>query len=152
MSSTKSTERLNSFSFSARLERLLEGKGKAEFARSIGILPQQLSRYLKGRVPDLKTLLKIAAATEKSVEWLVTGEETGQTPSGAMMVAEQPLRYNTRPDLSVEEGELVDMLLAVLRGRNRENVEAIKSNIKAFHKSREMASEPLLPTQRKAAG
>lgn len=44
------------------------------------------------------------------------------------------------------------MLRAILRGRNRENVEAIKSNIKAFYKSREMASEPLHPTQRKATG
>lgn len=55
-------------------------------------------------------------------------------------------------DAGPEERELISMLLAILRGRNRENVEAIKSNIKAFYKSREMDSEPMLPTQRKAAG
>lgn len=127
------------------------GRGKADFARSLGILPQQLSRYLKGRVPDLKTLLKIAKATGKSVEWLVAGEEAGQKPSGAVAVSEPQAPYGAGLGLTREEKELVGMLLAILRGRNRENVQAIKSNIRAFYKSREMA-EPLLPTQRKAAG
>lgn len=54
--------------------------------------------------------------------------------------------------MTKDERELICMLLAILRGRNRENVEAIKSNIRAFYKSREMESEPLLPTQRKAVG
>lgn len=128
------------------------GRGKADFAHSIGILPQQLSRYLKGRVPDLKTLLKIAEATGKSVEWLVTGTEADQEPRGASVVTGPQAQHRALPDLTREERELVDMLLAVLRGRNRENVEAIRSNIKAFYKSREMASAPVLPTQRKATG
>jgi len=134
----------------------LEGKSKAGFARSIEILPQQLSRYLKGRVPDLKTLLKIAAATGKSVEWLVSGEELGRKPAEVMCAQEAPAEHLPSSPRSQavtqEEREFVDMLLAILRSRNRENVEAIRSNIKAFYKSREMASEPLLPTQRKAAG
>lgn len=138
--------------FAERLSAQIGWKKKGKFARAIGIQPVQLSRYLKGQVPDLRVLFKLAEATGKSVEWLVTGADVGQKPASAMMVAESQAPYGATPDLTREEKELVRMLLAVLRGRNRENVQAIKSNIKAFYKSREMDSEPMLPTQRKAAG
>lgn len=138
--------------FAERLAAQIGWKKKGEFARALGIQPVQLSRYLKGQVPDLKTLFKLAAATGKSVEWLVTGEEANQKTRGAMMVSESQAPYGAEPDLTREEKEIIRMLLAILRGRNRENVQAIKSNVKAFYKSREMASEPMLPTQRKAAG
>lgn len=65
--------------FAERLAAQIGWKKKGEFARALGIQPVQLSRYLKGQVPDLKTLLKLAEATGKSVEWLVTGEEAQAT-------------------------------------------------------------------------
>jgi transcriptional regulator with XRE-family HTH domain len=77
--------------FSARLAHLIQQEGgrakKQAFARRIGVKPQQLSRYLKGQVPDVSTLLAIAEVGQVSVDWLLTGcegrggEERGASPS-----------------------------------------------------------------------
>lgn len=135
--------------FAERLASLIPRGQKGVFARRAGLAPQQLSCYLKGQVPYIDTLQRLATAGGCTVEWLLTGAEPTTKPS---VVSEPMTPYNAAPDLTREEEELMDMLLAVLRGRNQENVEAIKSNIRAFYKSREMASEPMLPTRRKAAG
>ena len=77
--------------FSERLAHLITQEGgrakKQAFARRIGVKPQQLSRYLKGQLPDAPTLLAIAEAGRVSVDWLLTGrevrdeEERGASPS-----------------------------------------------------------------------
>jgi transcriptional regulator with XRE-family HTH domain len=68
--------------FSQRLALLIQregGRGKKQaFARKIGVKPQQLSRYLKGQVPDAPILLTIAAVGQVSVDWLLTGREPGE--------------------------------------------------------------------------
>ena len=68
--------------FSQRLALLIQregGRGKKQtFARKIGVKPQQLSRYLKGQIPDARTLLAIAAVGQVSVDWLLTGREPGE--------------------------------------------------------------------------
>src|SRR5262245_51775067 len=65
--------------FSERLAHLITKEGgrakKQAFARRIGVKPQQLSRYLKGQVPDAPTLLAIAEVGQVSVDWLLTGRE-----------------------------------------------------------------------------
>jgi transcriptional regulator with XRE-family HTH domain len=65
--------------FSERLRCVIEweeGRGKKQaFARKIGVKPQQLSRYLHGRIPDAPTLLAVAEAGQVSVDWLLTGRE-----------------------------------------------------------------------------
>ena len=65
--------------FSERLRRVIEreeGRGKKQaFARKIGVKPQQLSRYLHGRIPDAPALLAIAEVGQVSVDWLLTGRE-----------------------------------------------------------------------------
>ena len=65
--------------FSERLAHLIKQEGgrakKQAFARRIGIKPQQLSRYLKGQVPDVPTLLAIAEVGQVSLDWLLTGRE-----------------------------------------------------------------------------
>jgi transcriptional regulator with XRE-family HTH domain len=77
--------------FSARLAHLIKHEGgrakKQAFARRIGVKPQQLSRYLKGQLPDAPTLLAIAEVGQVSIDWLLTGrevrggEEQGGSPS-----------------------------------------------------------------------
>ena len=77
--------------FSERLAHLIKQEGdrakKQAFARRIGVKPQQLSRYLKGQLPDAPTLLAIAEAGQVSIDWLLTGrevrggEERGASPS-----------------------------------------------------------------------
>jgi transcriptional regulator with XRE-family HTH domain len=65
--------------FSERLARLItqeNGRAKKQaFARRIGVKPQQLSRYLKGQLPDVSTLLAIAEVGQVSIDWLLTGRE-----------------------------------------------------------------------------
>ena len=65
--------------FGERLARVIQQEGgrakKQAFARKIGVKPQQLSRYLKGQLPDASTLLAIAEAGQVSVDWLLTGRE-----------------------------------------------------------------------------
>jgi transcriptional regulator with XRE-family HTH domain len=77
--------------FSERLAHLVKqesGRAKKQaFARRIGVKPQQLSRYLKGQLPDAPTLLAIAEVGQVSIDWLLTGrevrggEERGASPS-----------------------------------------------------------------------
>ena len=65
--------------FSERLAHLVKqesGRAKKQaFARRIGVKPQQLSRYLKGQLPDAPTLLAIAEVGQVSIDWLLTGRE-----------------------------------------------------------------------------
>lgn len=65
--------------FSQRLALLIQrerGRGKKQaFAQKIRVKPQQLSRYLKGQIPDAPTLLTIAEMGQVSVDWLLTGRE-----------------------------------------------------------------------------
>lgn len=48
---------------------------KQAFARKIGVRPHQLSRYLGGQLPRISTLIRIAAVTGESLDWLVLGKE-----------------------------------------------------------------------------
>jgi transcriptional regulator with XRE-family HTH domain len=81
--------------FSKRLALLIQrerGRGKKQvFARKIGVKPQQLSRYLKGQIPDTRTLLAIAEVGQVSVDWLLTGREAWAREGIELPDAAQPL-------------------------------------------------------------
>jgi transcriptional regulator with XRE-family HTH domain len=101
--------------FSQRLALLIQredGRGKKQaFARKIGVKPQQLSRYLKGQIPDAPTLLAIATVGEVAVDWLLTGGEPGEAaePVNQSTLHQALLRRLSRLPLPV-----VQMLLRVL--------------------------------------
>src|SRR5919198_3638933 len=65
--------------FSERLALVVareRGRGKKQaFARKIGVKPAQLSRYLKGQIPDPPVLVAIAEAGRVSLDWLLMGRE-----------------------------------------------------------------------------
>jgi transcriptional regulator with XRE-family HTH domain len=79
--------------FSERLASLVKREGgrakKQLFARKIGVKPQQLSRYLKGQMPDAPTLVAIAEVGQVSVDWLLTGREAPGREAGAVPPAAQ---------------------------------------------------------------
>ena len=83
--------------FSERLRRVIEreeGRGKKQaFARKIGVKPQQLSRYLHGRIPHVPTLLAIAEAGQVSVDWLLRGREA----LGIFRVLDELEKYGIKP-------------------------------------------------------
>ena len=62
---------------SKRIEslRLELNDNKGEFAKRVGVQPQQYSRYIKGQAPSLEVIMRIANACDVTLAWLQTGEE-----------------------------------------------------------------------------
>jgi transcriptional regulator with XRE-family HTH domain len=84
------------------------GRGKKQaFARKIGVKPAQLSRYLKGQIPDPPVLIAIAEAGQVSLDWLLMGRE----PWGE---GTAPLQASLLRRLAQLPGPIVTMLLVVL--------------------------------------
>jgi len=51
---------------------------QAQFARELGISQGQLSRYEKGRSEiGAEVLLRLARRSGKTIEWLLTGKDSG---------------------------------------------------------------------------
>ena len=66
-----------------RLKALQEGSGlksKADFLRAVKIQKGQWARYLKGEMPGPRVRQRIADATGRSAEWILTGVEQGPQP------------------------------------------------------------------------
>jgi transcriptional regulator with XRE-family HTH domain len=82
---------------------------KQAFARKIGVKPAQLSRYLKGQIPDPPVLVAIAEAGQVSLDWLLMGREPWRE-GAAPLLASQPLLQR----LAQLPGPMVTILLAVL--------------------------------------
>lgn len=69
-----------------RVAREEKGLSKSDMARVAGVSPSTYSKYettvLKNRIhPKYDVLIKIARTVGKSIDWLVSGEETQVTPS-----------------------------------------------------------------------
>ena len=99
--------------FSARLACVVaqeRGRGKKQaFARKIGVKPGQLSRYLRGQIPDPPVLVAIAAAGQVSLDWLLMGREPGGEGAAHPLLSQLLLQR-----LAQLPGPMVTMLLAVL--------------------------------------
>ncbi|MBX9657130.1 MAG: helix-turn-helix domain-containing protein [Nitrospiraceae bacterium] len=59
--------------FGHRLRLILGSRPKRDVALAMGIRPHQLSRYLRGQVPDAAILIKLSAELGVSMDWLLTG-------------------------------------------------------------------------------
>ena len=59
----------------------------------------------------------------------------------SMIFLGHPIEW--QENYSKDEIDYIDKLIEILRGKNIDNAEAIKSNINAFWKSRNMETEPL---------
>lgn len=64
--------------FKDRLKLLLGETAETVFARRCNVPPSSMRKYLNGSVPGIDKVIKIAEATGKSVQWLVTGEEVAE--------------------------------------------------------------------------
>jgi transcriptional regulator with XRE-family HTH domain len=99
--------------FGERLARVVareRGRGKKQsFARKIGVSPAQLSRYLKGQIPDPPVLVAIAEAGQVSLDWLLMGREPWSERATHLLSSEQLLQR-----LAQLPSPMVAMLLAVL--------------------------------------
>jgi transcriptional regulator with XRE-family HTH domain len=99
--------------FGERLARVVareRGRGKKQaFARKIGVKPAQLSRYLKGQIPDPPVLVAIAEAGQVSLDWLLMGRKPSGEGAAPLLSSEQVLQR-----LAQLPSPMVAMLLAVL--------------------------------------
>ncbi len=70
------------------LRQYLEGRSKADFARTVGIVPVYLSQILSGhRTPSLRLMLRIQEATEGAVDlnsWAPRNDALANGLSGAL--------------------------------------------------------------------
>jgi len=118
----------------------------SRLAKSVNISAGALAQYLKGEsIPGGEILFKLGQQSGRSIDWLLTGKEESVSSKG---VAETDAPYGEIDDLSEEELGYIDMLVEIFKGSNEDNRVAIKSNLKAFHKSRNMP-EPRIKTGRR---
>ena len=73
---------MHSDNFAGRIEAVLEGRSVRGLSRDSGLSETVLRAYVKGSDPSRRAIEALARATGRSVEWLVTGKETGfETPA-----------------------------------------------------------------------
>lgn len=59
-------------------------RGRARFARSVGVSPSTYNYYERGRIPPMTTLLKISETAGVDLRWLLTGEAPSGGPGGSV--------------------------------------------------------------------
>ena len=62
--------------FADRLSQFVKDREKASFGKKIGASGEMVTQYLNGSIPRGDTLFNISKAIGRSVEWLLTGQET----------------------------------------------------------------------------
>lgn len=65
--------------FAARLLSSLADRSKTDFSAQLEIWPNQLSRYLKGQLPEAPILVRMARELGVTVDWLLTGKSESTT-------------------------------------------------------------------------
>ena len=63
-------------------EKVFGPRGRAGFARALGLSPSTYIYYEKGRVPPPEILARAAEVAAVSLPWLVTGEGSPEVPAG----------------------------------------------------------------------
>ena len=87
-------------------------------AHAARISPGTFSRYLEGKsVPGGENLIRIKEATGRSIDWLLTGEDSQVTRA---------------PELTPKEKEYVDKLLRIFREKRERTAVAIMNNLDEF--------------------
>ncbi len=87
-------------------------RGRARFARSLGISPSTYNYYERDRVPPPDLLMKISQITGTDLQWLISGEssdiEIGPMPVPLLNRVKQLL--NQRPELTPALAAFIDLL------------------------------------------
>lgn len=114
--------------FCARLRSAVGSSGitQARLARDIGAHPVSMNRWLKDRVPDYQTTMKLAARLGVRLKWLLTGEEpkepseeekalatsrlSGGTLIGECVLSEEPADYGAQSEAIRLQREIMQRL------------------------------------------
>jgi transcriptional regulator with XRE-family HTH domain len=72
--------------FADRLSQFVGENDRASFAKKIGVSAWMVTKYLTGTVPGSDILLEISRTVNRSMEWLLTGQEHGpHHPQGKVL-------------------------------------------------------------------
>lgn len=58
-------------------------RGRARFARALGVSPSTYNYYERGRIPPMPILLKVSDVSGVDLRWLLTGRLSTEQPAGA---------------------------------------------------------------------
>ncbi len=90
---------------------LAGSRGKADFARKLGISPSTYDYYEKSRTPPADVLIRIAELTGADLLWLLTGREGGGSPAvDHPAVRRAAALLARRPDAAGPLGAFVTLL------------------------------------------
>jgi transcriptional regulator with XRE-family HTH domain len=103
-------------------------RGKAEFARRLGISPQEYERYERGTVPPGEVLVRMCELTGEDLQWLLVGVSgraamviTGTRARHQQLLARLAQLLDEKPELAGPVEAFVDLLVrgAHLQARQR---------------------------------
>ena len=83
---------INPEEVNGRISLLMQkmGTNQKELAELLGVTQPAVSKYLNGRVPPPEVLLKLARATDTTIEWILSGKNL----AAAGRVAEPSAGYS----------------------------------------------------------
>ncbi len=101
----------------AHVRRELYGdRGKASFAKNLGISPSTYNYYETTRVPPAEILVKIADVAGVDLRWLFTGELSAKAVPGDHPVVQRMFKLlAAHPDAAEPLGAFVDLLAKTFR-------------------------------------
>jgi transcriptional regulator with XRE-family HTH domain len=104
--------------FVRRLRAAFGDGSMAEIARRLGVPHATVRNYFRGRLPAPEVLIKIAEATDISLNWLLTGK-------GGMYVSDTPRRASLDRLLDERIGAILDERLRTADSDPEFDVEAM---------------------------
>lgn len=121
-------------SFSENLREIIDFRGiqLKELATKTGISKNTIDNYLSGQksLPNIENGVKIAQSLGVTVEYLVTGKNTGSNNMLSSLIQKD----STSKNILLQDKEIIE-LLQNLKHLKKSDFDAIKSIIKSLAKS-----------------
>lgn len=117
-------------------------KKDKDVAKLLGIEAKQFATAKSRNSIPYEILTSFCSKEGWSLNWLLSGEGPQYLESKRDLTDEKGAKYHAGAEvvkyvgLLPEEQELIDMLVAILRGENVDNKKAVIENIRAFYKTR----------------
>jgi len=122
-----------------RIRQIRGRRSRAEFAEELGIHPQTLYMYEKGkRVVDVELVRDLCEKYQVSVEWLIFGDRELQT-----------MRENQAPEVPAEKADAPDVTSVI--AEKDAKIEELKSELIAAQAGALKAYELTMETLRQGA-
>lgn len=112
--------------FSDRLKSLRNERKKADFARLLGVPPQNYQRYEDGRIPDADMLANIARKCGVTVDWLLGRDPIDLAPVAT--AAKEARESGGADEEAMIVSEITDRLM-MMKSKSRPARDRLKTAI-----------------------